>query len=294
MEVHTLIDNKISPHKSWEIIQSKTTDHKIAVLLYTIICGLSVIKPSIAFWGPIIFFIITVVPKMGGIVSYMIFSLIVTTIASLIHPMLGVIVSALFFIIKISNFISNLKAILAGIFVYLMPAIIVGKFGYYLYYLTYPIDKVLYMLSINYEIIYFINAFIIGLFSGLILHIILKWLYRNEYSAKSALSIMGSSPLIILLMIIPFIINAVGDLIDDVLHAGGSMADDFVSFRDGYNNDHGTNFNTQDLNGDGINDNIHSVKGHYRSTPSGGVTYVDPYIRTDPNSIVSDNISYKG
>ena len=32
--------------------------------------------------------------------------------------------------------------------------------------------------------------------------------------------------------------------------------------------------------------------GHYRSTPSGGVTYVDPHIRTNPNSIVSDNISH--
>ena len=42
----------------------------------------------------------------------------------------------------------------------------------------------------------------------------------------------------------------------------------------------------------GINDNIHQVRGHYRSTPSGGVTYVDPHIRTNPNAIVSDNISH--
>ena len=47
-----------------------------------------------------------------------------------------------------------------------------------------------------------------------------------------------------------------------------------------------------DLDGDGINDNIHQVRGHYRSTPSGGVTYVDPHIRTNPNAIVSDNISH--
>ena len=123
------------------------------------------------------------------------------------------------------------------------------------------------------------------------LHITLNWLYKNEYSSKSALATMGSAPLIILLLIIPFIINAVGNLIDDIVNAGG-MADDFVSFRDGYNHDYYTEVDTIDLDGDGINDNIHQVRGHYRSTPSGGVTYVDPHIRTNPNAIVSDNISH--
>lgn len=102
---------------------------------------------------------------------------------------------------------------------------------------------------------------------------------------------MGSAPLIILLLIIPFIINAVGNFIDDIINAGG-MADDFISFKDGYNHESYTQFETIDLDGDGINDNIHQVRGHYRSTPSGGVTYVDPHIRTNPNAIVSDNISH--
>lgn len=283
MSTYTLMNRKVSPSKAWAKTQSKTLDHKIAVILYSIICGFAIIKPSFAFLGPFIFFIITALTKMGDILSYMIFSLVITTIASLINPILGFIASAIFFFMKISNFIKNWKAILAGVFIYLLPTLIVGEIGYYLYYLI-PIHNVLYNLNVSYSIIQFIQLFIIGGFAGLILHITLNWLYRNEYSAKSALSTMGSAPLIILLLIIPFIINAVGDLIDDVVSAGSSMGDDFVSFRDRYN--------TIDLDGDGINDNTHNVKGHYRSTPSGGLTYVDPHIRTNPNSIVSDNISY--
>ena len=95
-----LMNTKISPHKAWAKTQSKTMDHRIAVLLYSIICGLIVIKPNIAFWGPFIFFIITALTKMGDMLSYMIFSMIVTTIASLINPVLGFIVSAIFLLMK--------------------------------------------------------------------------------------------------------------------------------------------------------------------------------------------------
>lgn len=278
-------DIKISPYKAWAKKQSKTMDHKIAVGLYAFICGFLIIKPSLAFWGPFIFFIITAMTKMRDMIAYMMVSIIITTIASFINPVLGFIVSALFLLMKITNFIKNWKGIVAGVFIYLLPILIVKRIGYYL---IYPIGDMLYELNVSYQMIQLINSLIIGFFGGFILHITLIWLYRSEYSSKSALSTMGSAPLIILLIIIPFIVDAVGDIIDDVLNAGGSMADDFISFKNGYNDD----FETIDLDGDGINDNIHQVRGHYRSTPSGGLTYVDSHIRTNPNSIVSDNICY--
>ncbi len=283
MSRYTLMNRKVSPSKAWAKTQSKTLDHKIAVILYSILCGFTILKPSFAFWGPFIFFIITALTKMGNILSYMIFSVIVTTVASLINPILGFIASLIFFFLKISSLVKNWKAILAGVFIYLLPTLIVEEFSYYLYYLI-PTHNILYNFNVSHSIIILIQLFIIGGFAGLILHLTLNWLYRNEYSTKSALSTMGSAPLIILLLIIPFIINAIGDLIDDIVSGGSSMGDDFVSFRD--------NYDTIDLDGDGINDNIHNVKGHYRSTPSGGLTYVDPHIRTNPNSIISDNISY--
>ena len=273
------LNNYATAKKAWIQKQSKTSDHKLAITLYIIICGMSQIIPSFTIWGPIVFFVITALTKMGDLLSYMIFSVVVTTIASLISPILGFIMSAIFFIMKISNFIKNWKAIFSGVFVYIFPYLLVyGNIGYYIYYAISPLNKMLYYSDLDYRFILYFNVAFIGAISGIMLHFILRWLYKSEYSAKSALSTMGSAPLIILLIVLPFIINAVGDIIDDIMSAGGSMADDFG--------------HTIDLNGDGINDNIHDVKGHFRNTPSGGVTYVDPHIRTNPNSIITDNISY--
>lgn len=277
------MNRTVSPYKAWAKAQSKTSDHRIAVVLYAIICGFALVKPSFAFWGPFIFFIITALMKMGDIIASMLVALIITTVASLINPILGFIVSILFFFMKLSNFIRNWRALLAGIFIYILPALLTEQLGYYLYY-SISSNKLLHQLDVSYLTLEYITLFITGGLAGLILHLILNWLYRHQYSAKSALSTMGATPLIILLLILPFIINAVVDLIDDVMSTSGSIADDFMSFKN--------EFDSIDLDGDGINDHIHHVKGHYRSTPDGGVTYVDPHIRTNPNSIVSDNISY--
>lgn len=267
-------------YKAWMKQQSKTSNHKIAVILYCIICAASIVNPKLAFWGPFIFFIITALLKMNGILCSMLFSIIVTSIASFINPILGVIISLIFLLMKISNFINNWRALLAGVLIYLFPTWLVNQLGHYVIYGT-PIHKLLSSLNLSYQMRDLIILIIIGVLGGFILHLTLNWLYTNGYSSKSALATMGAAPLIILLMILPFIINAIGDIIDDVV---GSIGDDFISFND--------EVDSIDLDGDGINDAVHHVRGHYRNTPSGGVTYVDPHIRTNPNSIISDNISY--
>ncbi|MDF2544533.1 MAG: hypothetical protein K0S47_4251 [Herbinix sp.] len=38
---------------------------------------------------------------------------------------------------------------------------------------------------------------------------------------------------------------------------------------------------------------VYEVSGHYRHTPSGGLTYVDPYLRTYPDGILTNNLSFK-
>lgn len=283
MNLHTSTYSKSSPYKIWARTQSKTSTHKTAILLYTLVCGLTVLKPSLAFWGPFIFFIITALTKMGDMLSYMLFSLVITSIASLINPILGVIISVLFLLVKISNLINNWRALLAGVFIYLLPSLMIRQIGNFLFDLI-PIHKVLFDLNVSYSAIQLITALIIGLLSGLILHITLNWLYKNKYSAHSALSVMGSAPLIIILILLPFIISAIGTIIDDMMSVGSGMGDDFIAFRE--------DFDTVDLDGDGINDHVHHVKGHYRTTPSGDVTYVDPHIRTNPNATITDNISF--
>ena len=273
-----------SPRKAWMKAQSKTSHHRIAVLLYAMICAAAILKPTLAFWGPFIFFIITALTKMEGILCSMLFSLVITTIASLIHPILGLVVSVIFLLMKISNLIQNWRGLLAGIFIYLLPSFMVRRLGYFLIYGT-PLHKMLFSLNLSVNFTDLLIVCIIGFCSGLILHLTLNWLYSHHYSVRSALSTMGAAPLIILLALLPFIIQAVGELIDDVMScAGSSIYDDFLSFRD--------EFETVDLDGDGINDSVHHVRGHYRSMPDGGFTYVDPHIRTNPNGIVSDNISY--
>ncbi len=274
----------VCPRKAWIKAQCKTNHHKMALLLYALICATAVFKVQLAFWGPFIFFIITALTKLEGILCSMLFSLLITTIASLINPILGVIVSILFLLMKLSSFISNWRALLAGVFIYLLPTFLVNRLGYFLIYGT-PIHKVLLGFNLSAQITSLMIFFIIGGFSGMILHLTLKWLYKNKYSSKSALATMGAAPLIILLMILPFIIHAVGEIIDDIVSSTGHpVGDDFIAFKE--------NFDSTDLDGDGINDYTHSVRGHYRSTPNGGVTYVEPHIRTNPNGIIQDNISY--
>ncbi|MGL5694044.1 MAG: hypothetical protein ACRCXA_08195, partial [Peptostreptococcaceae bacterium] len=70
MVAYTSTNKKVSPYKAWAKSQSKTSDHKIAVVLYSIICAFAIVKPSFAFWGPFIFFIITALTKMGDLLSY--------------------------------------------------------------------------------------------------------------------------------------------------------------------------------------------------------------------------------
>lgn len=261
--------------KEWVKSQYKTSIHIFTVLLYSVICGLVAVYPNIAFWGPLVFFLITFFIKISDIFSYMIFSIVITAIASFINPILGIIVSGIFFLLKISNFINNWRGLLSGIFIYLLPAIL----SYFSNGIIYSSQYTLYDLNSPYVIIEFMPVFVFAIIGALTMNTLLIWLYKNKYSAKSAIATINNAPLVIFLLILPFIINAVVDLVDDLM-----IDNNFVDFSDVSD--------TIDLDGDGINDNVHEVRGHFRSTPDGDMTYVDSYIRTDPNSIISDNISY--
>lgn len=103
--------------------------------------------------------------------------------------------------------------------------------------------------------------------SGILLfQLVMKFLYYYGYSSKAALTILGMLPL----MIIIFLLSSV------IAEIQGSVQ--------GFEN-----YNSYPPN----NPNINSVKGHYRQTPSGGVIYVHPHIRTNTDGIESNNISYK-
>jgi hypothetical protein len=196
----------------------------------------------------------------------MFFFFIITSIVTAIFPPLGIVLTILFFIFRIGYIIQNWRGILAGILVYAYPFVLGLSIAdsYYRY---------------NPRVV-----LVTSLIAGIAFHFLLLWLYRNKYSTKNALGAMGSAPLLILMLILPFVADEIGDIID---------FDDFEQ----YESTHHTvdpDYNAIDPEfetADSVNPDTHSVEGHWRQTSSGEYTYVEPHVRTDPDGIESNNLS---
>ncbi|HAX72361.1 MAG TPA: hypothetical protein DCY20_02425, partial [Firmicutes bacterium] len=199
--------------------------------------------------------------KAQDIIINMFISIAITTIASFINPILGVIVALFFLFRRISFFYENWRGIVAGVVVYAFPYCFTSMFETIAYDLrTTPLT----------------DLGIVCILSALFLHLILRWLYKHGYTHKKAIVSMTLAPLIILLFLIPFLLKA-ASLFDDLLVA---TAADF---------DH-----DYDVDVDGINPETHVVEGHYRTLPSGEEIFIESHIRTNPNATITDNISYRG
>lgn len=257
------VEQESKVKNEWVKEQCKSKYHIIGTIIYSIICSLSILNAEIVYFLVFGVFIITLVKRLPRVFSSMIYGFILTTIASLIHPVLGGIISIIFIIIKFGNFFEKLRGIIAGIFIYGSPVCLASFLepifgdGYYI------VDRIILIL------ITFIIAFVIY-------NLVLINLYNNKYSAEEAIETMVAAPLIIILFVLPFIINSIDNFIDDIVDTGNDGVGSYEDFTSSF----------IDLNNDGINDEVHVVNGHFR-----GNTYVDSYIRTNPNSITSDNIS---
>lgn len=112
-----------------------------------------------------------------------------------------------------------------------------------------------------------------------ILHLMLRFLYGRGYSARDALGLMGSVPLIILAFILPFL---------KIAGAEGFLGDT-VTFHDA--------MPTGDMPApapDPLPDApLHHVDGYVRSGPSGPV-YVQSHWQTNPDAFLENNLSYQG
>jgi hypothetical protein len=97
----------------------------------------------------------------------------------------------------------------------------------------------------------------VGLMHGLML-----WQYANGYTATTALGIMGAVPLTLALVVLPFLKLFSGHA-GDVGHAPA--------------------------------DSLHDAGGYHGAEPAPpGYTHVDAYLRTNPDGIVENNLSYNG
>lgn len=120
----------------------------------------------------------------------------------------------------------------------------------------------------------------------LIFNFLMMMLYSAGYTVKSAMPIMGSVPLIIALLFLPFL-KAV-----DGFDAG-------VDSTDTVNGEATTNGVDPTPGGHGEStvpppEGYHHTHDYYRTGPDGQVHHVRGYIASNPDGIVENNLSYNG
>lgn len=138
---------------------------------------------------------------------------------------------------------------------------------------------------------------IIATFSTLIFHFLLKGLYKLGYTLDIALPMMATMPLIILLLILPFVkaIDAFegsgGDIVSDSAETSHNGNIDSVGeVRSLYNS---TSENIDHINVDS-NPGTHYTNDYYRMGSNGEIQHVRGYVATNPDGVLENNFSYKG
>jgi hypothetical protein len=294
------------------------TMHAGFLVLYFIALVLSGTSPLFAAGAALVFFLVTSfqVLKMIVVLAVIIGGLCV------LFPFLApvaFILAVVFFVLRIRFIIRNIYAILAGAYMYGLLAAFgashIGLLGY--------------------------AAYALAAAAVLVLHVILKWLYRMGYTTKQAFGIMGLVPLLVVAFVLPFLKIPVvhGDVVvspdvypdaapsPDVVHSGVAVRPAAYP---------GTAA-SPDVVHDGIivrppiyPDTVHSgITVHPGVYPSAGVSYdavhgahvnhssyINPYadeptvtvrpyikgdgtvvkghVRTAPDEVESNNLSYRG
>lgn len=158
------------------------TMHAGFLVLYFIALVLSGTSPLFAAGAALVFFLVTSfqVLKMIVVLAVIIGGLCV------LFPFLApvaFILAVVFFVLRIRFIIRNIYAILAGAYMYGLLAAFgashIGLLGY--------------------------AAYALAAAAVLVLHVILKWLYRMGYTTKQAFGIMGLVPLLVVAFVLPFL-----------------------------------------------------------------------------------------
>jgi hypothetical protein len=245
--------------KAWRKSQTFSGLHWFSIIIFMILSFLSTINIGFAIGGCILFFMVTALPRIGSIIKYFLISFLITSLLTFIFPPLGVVCAVICILLKIGYLIENWRALLAGLIIYIYPILL----------------SLINSKDFSYE--NYTGSIIIALISGLGFHLLLTWLYNNKFSTESALGTMGASPLIIFLMILPFILHAIIHDFQSTFHGGH----DFNSFETNYHH-----VNPHHVDGYERSNGTH-VSGYWR----GGT---DGYSQTNPDGIESNNLSYKG
>lgn len=233
------------------------TMHASFLVLYFIALVLAGTSPLFAAGAALAFFLVTSfrVLKMIVVLAVMIGGLCV------LFPFLApvaFILAVVFFVLRIRFIIRNIYAILAGAYVYGVLAAFglshIGLLGY--------------------------TAYALAAVAVLVLHVILKQLYRMGYTTTQAFGIMGLVPLLVIAFVLPFLkIPVVHESI--AVHPGAGIS---------YDAFHGAHINHSSYINPYADEPTVTVRPYIKEDG----TFVEGHVRTAPDEVESNNLSYRG
>lgn len=309
------MNTKTMTRSEW-VLSQLCTKHNIigalgifSVLMYTILYGSNKVGIAMFF---VAYFLIT---SWQMIATMIVVSVIVTAICAVLPflaPVAFVIMLILFFA-RIGYVLKNWRAVISGLLVYGLAILLVVKQEYVYIAENKFYTAILYVAGKLPDGIWaifskpgiFVSAFTVALFvTGITFfyQMLLYWQYRNGYTASVALNIMGSIPLVIIALILPFLKAApvdgggVDGVSGDFAHDGGfahegGVHDGMVhdgAVHDGMVHDGAMHDGVRPPTG------YHHVNGYMRTAPDGHTEYVHDYIRSNPDGILENNLSYNG
>lgn len=239
---------------NWVDVQKKTWHHRLAVILFPSVVFLAYVNPIVYCLSLVIFCLVTSFTLLKRMLIWMILLGTISFIFPFLMPVL-LIVMIIFFIMKIKYILTNWRPFLAGWVLYgFAGGLADHSFKMFIFDLQ---QASIPLMS------HFIEACFMIAISYFMIKLILVGLYKCNYSSYEALGIMGSVPIVIISLILPFLKLFVGTdafAPTDHLSYGHTGADGGTS-------------------SDGVYAQSH---------------YVNGYVRTAPDGDPTNNLSYKG
>lgn len=289
----------------------KSQAHIILMLVTFLYCFLCVAEPKLIsklIIGVALLFLYYTWSKIWTIVLTAIVVSGAVAMFPFLAPIAFIAMLVLFFM-RIDFILTNWRAVLTGFYMYFMylgvaytnyfgminfsSSFIYTVFGGY-YTLVNIINECLFYLAVYfrqefiYKSIHYTSALVIGLAATLIFHLLMCWLYRHGYTTKTALPIMGSTPLLIILLLLPFIKAF------DGFDAGVDSVDTADTI------DNANSIDTVDAAHSADTSNVppppgyHHTHDYTRMGADGNLQHVRGYIATNPDEYVENNLSYNG
>lgn len=283
--------------QTWVTEQTRSPHHIIALLgIVSIVFCAEFLQSEIAVYvGYVLFFLVTAAPMLKTMILFSILIGGLVTVMPFLAP-IALVLMIVFFLMRINYVIQNWRPVLVGLLVYGFAVFLVSvNIRSILGILFFPqIAPFLYSISGSTAML--LLPTLDALLCGIILHLLLIWLYRNGYTSTTALGIMGGVPLVIIAMVLPFlkVFAETGPAVDfaHTSHGDAHMQGYAAKGAPGY-----THINSYVRSvPDGIAENNlsanHGGDGH--QIPEAKLQIVKAHWRSNPDGIAENNLSYHG